>query len=120
MHDFVWLAGLCRHRLASGVTAKLIGPGTSVSRNIFLVFILIMSPLSNGEELDGETRSVALQQRLQSALAAKGPDYRRRTEHLARNGSPLFTKSWIFRPQGIAKRSGLDSAIIGARPRFSA
>ncbi len=41
-----------------------------------------------GEPLD-VVRSAVLWQQLQAALAAKGPDYKPRTEHLHADGSPL-------------------------------
>jgi len=40
--------------------------------------------------------SAALQHRLQAALAAKGPRYQPRTEHLHADGSPLYTNRLIL------------------------
>ena len=41
-------------------------------------------------------QSAALQQQLQAALAAKGGEYRPRTEHLHPDGSPLYTNRLIL------------------------
>jgi uncharacterized protein YyaL (SSP411 family) len=96
MHDFVRFAGLWRHRDANGVTTTLDGTGTSTVRGFFFAFFLAASTMALGEELPGATQSIALQQRLQAAVADKGPDYRPRTEHLHSDGSPLYTNRLIF------------------------
>jgi uncharacterized protein YyaL (SSP411 family) len=96
MRDFVWLAGLCRHRIANGVTATLVRSGTSAVRGILLAFILTMSPTTFSEELPGITLTASLQQRLRTALVARGPDYRPRSEHLHADGTPFYTNRLIL------------------------
>ncbi len=96
MREFVWLACVCRHRSANGGTATLSGLSPSAVCSILLTLILAVSPTVSGEEPPGAAQSVAIQQRLQAALAAKGPDYQPRTEHLHPDGSPLYTNRLIL------------------------
>lgn len=96
MHEFVWLAELCRHRIANCGTATRRGLSPSAVRGILFTLILAVSPTAYGEELPGAAQSVAIQQRLQAALAAKGADYQPRTEHLHPDGSPLYTNRLIL------------------------
>lgn len=45
---------------------------------------------------EAASRSLELEQRLSAVLAAKGPDYRPRTEHLLPDGRPRFTNRLIL------------------------
>jgi uncharacterized protein YyaL (SSP411 family) len=96
MREFVRLSRLCRHRVANVGTATPGEPGAPAIRRVLLAFILAVSPMAHSAELPGADQSAALQQRLQAALAAKGSDYRPRTEHLHSNGSPLFVNRLIL------------------------
>ncbi len=61
-----------------------------------MVASLFMALTACADEPPGTVQPVSLSQRLQAALAAKGPDYRPRTRHLHPDGSPLYTNRLIL------------------------
>ncbi|NEX22177.1 DUF255 domain-containing protein [Thiorhodococcus mannitoliphagus] len=64
---------------------------------LFLMLGMLGGGSANAQALPAApSRSPELQRRLETALAAKGPDYRPRTEHLRPDGQPLFTNRLIF------------------------
>jgi len=61
------------------------------------VSVLLSPTLGRAEEgAEASSRSPELEQRLSAALAAKGPSYRPRTEHLLEDGRPRFTNRLIL------------------------
>ncbi|MDH3689615.1 MAG: DUF255 domain-containing protein [Gammaproteobacteria bacterium] len=63
---------------------------------IVLSLLLTLAPAARADDPPSVVRSASLQQRLQAALAAKGPDYQPRTGHLHPDGSPLYTNRLIL------------------------
>ena len=61
-----------------------------------LGIFLSPSPARLGDSPELFFRPPGLEQRLSAALAAKGPDYRPRTEHLLPDGRPRFTNRLIL------------------------
>ena len=73
----------------------LLTPSTYISA-IALALLLTSAPAARADEPPGVVRSASLQQTLQEALAAKGPGYQPRTEHLHPDGSPIYTNRLIL------------------------
>ena len=65
-------------------------------RGIVATLILAMGPTAHADVPPNVVRPASLQQQLQAALAAKGPEYQPRTEHLHPDGSPLYTNRLIL------------------------
>jgi len=63
---------------------------------VVVVLLLILAPTAWPDDALSVVQSASLQQRLQEALAAKGPDYQPRTEHLHPDGSPFYTNRLIL------------------------
>ena len=73
-------------------------------RNVFKVavayailgWLFVLAPTVWADDPPGTFHPASLRQRLQTAVAAKAPDYRPRTEHLHPDGSPLYTNRLIL------------------------
>ena len=65
-------------------------------RGIVATLIVAMGPTAYADVPPNVVRPASLQQQLQAALAAKGPEYQPRTEHLHPDGSPLYTNRLIL------------------------
>ena len=63
---------------------------------IVVVLLLALATAAYADDPPGVVHSTSLKQRLQTALAAKGPDYPPRTKHLHLDGSPLYTNRLIL------------------------
>jgi uncharacterized protein YyaL (SSP411 family) len=69
-------------------------PSIYISVEVALLLMVALTACA-----DDSSRAVepdSLEQRLQTALAAKGPDYRPRTRHLGPDSSPLYTSRLIL------------------------
>ena len=73
-------------------------------RNVFKVavayaiagWLIALASTVRADDPPGTRQAASLRQRLQTAVAAKAPDYRPRTEHLHPDGSPLYTNRLIL------------------------
>jgi len=63
---------------------------------VVVALLLILAPTVWADDPPGTLHPASLRQRLQTAVAAKAPDYRPRTEHLHPDGSPLYTNRLIL------------------------
>ena len=59
-------------------------------------WLFVLAPTVWANDPPGTLHPASLRQRLQTAVAAKAPDYRPRTEHLHPDGSPLYTNRLIL------------------------
>ena len=73
----------------------MLRPSASI-RGIVATLIVAAGPIALADDSLNVVRSASLHQQLQAALAAKGPDYQPRTEHLHSDGSPLYTNRLIL------------------------
>ncbi|MFP6815042.1 MAG: DUF255 domain-containing protein, partial [Pseudomonadales bacterium] len=71
-------------------------PANNNAGAIVLALLLILARTTQAEDSPGADEPAALQHRLETALAAKGPGYQPRTEHLHADGSPLYTNRLIL------------------------
>ena len=65
-------------------------------RLLVLIFILALPGLGFSAQAVVLSQSPELQQKLQAALAEKGPDYKPRTRHLRADGKPQYTNRLIL------------------------
>ena len=65
-------------------------------KSIIAALIVAIGSTAYADNPPNVLQSAALQQQLQAALAAKGGEYRPRTEHLHADGSPLYTNRLIL------------------------
>ncbi len=65
-------------------------------KTVFLTAVFVTMLASTGMLIADSTIDTALQNKLQTALKARGKDYRPRTEHLNPDGSPVYTNRLIL------------------------
>ena len=63
---------------------------------IALALLLMPAPAARADDPPGVVQPASLQKQLRATLAAKGPDYQPRTEHLQSDGSPIYTNRLIL------------------------
>jgi uncharacterized protein YyaL (SSP411 family) len=81
------------------INERILKKGNPANNNagaIVLALLLILARTTQAEDSPGADEPAALQHRLETALAAKGPGYQPRTEHLHADGSPLYTNRLIL------------------------
>ncbi|MCZ6890050.1 MAG: DUF255 domain-containing protein [Gammaproteobacteria bacterium] len=83
------------------MTERMPTPRVGIRCTVVALLVIMLAPVARADDplLAGQATPPppqSLRERIQAALVAKGPDYRPRTEHLALDGTPLYTNRLIL------------------------